>query len=145
MSAPVPNLRQMIHPWRRLRALAHVTLKWHDHAPDGVTDFEAGVVSLRRGMDQARRRSTLMHELLHVERGPVPMGLAAREELRVWKEAARLLLPDVEAIGDALAWAHGDLAAAADELWVDVPTLRMRLKYLHPVERGWLRKRLEDH
>lgn len=134
----------MIHPWRRLRHLTHVTLLWADDGPDGVTDFDAGTVTLRRGMTQAERRSTILHECLHIERGPVPAGLVDREELRVWKESARLLLPDVAAIGDALAWGQGDVAAAAEELWVCEDTLRVRLKHLHPSERGWLKRRLEQ-
>jgi hypothetical protein len=134
----------MIHPWRRLRHLTHVTLLWADEGPAGETDFEASTITLRRGMTQAERRSTVLHECLHVERGPVPMGLASREELRVWKEQARLLLPDVEPIGDALAWCQGDVVAAAEELWVCEDTLRVRLTHLHPAERGWLKRRLEQ-
>jgi hypothetical protein len=132
-----------IHPWRRLRELAHVRLLWHEGGPPGWTDFEESTISLRRGLNQAERRSTVMHECLHVERGPVPMGLADREELRVEKESARLLLPDVKVIGEALAWAR-DLSEAADELWVDEQMLRVRLRYLHPAERGWLKQRLEE-
>jgi hypothetical protein len=134
---------RMIHPWRRLRQLSHITLLWADDGPAGETDFEASTITLRRGMSQAERRSTVLHECLHAERGPVPMGLAAREELRVWKEQARLLLPDVKLVADALAWAQGDVVAAADELWVCEDTLRVRLKHMHPSERGWMRARLE--
>lgn len=133
----------MIHPWRRLRALTHITLGWHDGGYPGWTDFHT-TISVRRGMDQARRRSAILHEVLHVERGPVPLSLAGREELRIWKEAARLLLPDLEPIADALIWTEHDVEAAADELWVCPDTLRVRLKYLHPAERGWLKARLED-
>lgn len=132
-----------IHPWRRLRALAHITLHWHDDGHKGITDFEAGTISLRRGMSWAERRTTVLHECLHVERGPVPMTLAGREELRVEKETARLLMPDIRVLGDALAWAR-DLAEAADELGVDQQALEVRLTYLHPAERGWLKERLEE-
>lgn len=136
-------LAAMLHPWRRLRDLAHVRLLWHDGGPKGVTNFAAQTISLRRGMTQAERRSTVLHECLHVERGPVLTTLAAREELRVEKETARLLLPDVHRVGDALAWAH-DLREAADELWVDEQLLRCRLEHLHPAERGYLKRRLTD-
>lgn len=133
-----------IHPWRRFRGLAHITLLWHDGGDAGVTDFGDSTVSLRRGMTQAERRTTVLHECLHVERGPVPVGLATREELRVERETARLLLPDIKVVGDALAWAR-DLAEAADELWVDEQLLRVRLEHLHPSERGWLKQRLEEY
>lgn len=133
----------MIHPWRRLRDLAHVTLLWHDDGPMGVTNFARQTISLRRGLTQAERRSTVLHECLHIERGPALTTLAAREELRVERESARLLLPDVRLVGDALAWAR-NLDEAADELWVDRKTLRTRLETLHPAERGYLKSRLAD-
>lgn len=135
----------MIHPWRRLRALSHIRLVWHDGGPMGETDFGAMTISLRRGLTWEERRCTVLHECLHVERGPVPMGLMPREELRVRKETARLMLPDVQAIGDAYAWAQGDDEAAAHELGVDVDVLRTRMRYMtHPAERGYLARRFAD-
>jgi hypothetical protein len=131
------------HPWRRLRELAHVSLVWHDGGPMGRTHFSTNTISLRRGLTWAERRCTILHECLHVERGPVPLTLAGREEERVRRQTARLMLPDLQAIGEALAWAHNE-HEAADELCVDVPTLRYRLRHLHPSERGWLHRRLEE-
>jgi hypothetical protein len=132
-----------IHPWQRLGRLAHVRLLWHDGGECGVTDFEASTVSLRRGMTQAQRRTTVLHECLHVERGPVPVGLAGREELRVEKETVRLLMPDLGEIAEALRWSH-DLHEAAEELWVDEQALRVRLAHLRPAEQAWLDLRLGD-
>jgi hypothetical protein len=132
------------HPWRRFRGLAHYTLCWHDHGPLGLTDFVARTVSLRRGLDQAQRRSTIMHETLHAERGPVPMGLAAKEETYVRKQTARELLPCIVTVGDALIWAQGHVEPAADELWVDLPTLTDRLKYCTTGEREYLLRRLQQ-
>lgn len=154
MSALVPTVARVsqnpsawTHPWRRLRSLSHITLLWHDRDHDeayGITDFAADTISLRSDLDQAGRRSTLLHECLHVERGPALAGvLAAREELRVRREAARILLPNIRAVGEALAWAH-TLEEAAGELWVDVDTLRDRLDFLHPAELHYLRARLDD-
>lgn len=108
-----------------------------------TTDHEAGTVTLATGMDQAQRRSTIEHERQHVLRGPVPTWLEAREEREVDKAAARTLLPDIEAVGEALAWAQC-LAEAADELWVDEDTLRARLEHLHPAELHYLRRRLAE-
>lgn len=145
LASTVPGMSWGIHPWRRLRALAHITLVWHDDGPMGETDFEAGVISLRRGMSQAERRSTILHECLHVERGPVPMGLADKEEERVCRHTAQELLPDVRAIADALAWARWNLVEAAEELWVDVDTLACRLATMtHPAERAYMRQRFEE-
>lgn len=141
-----PSLRP-IHPWRRFARLAHIELKWHDQADCadyGVTDFEAQTISLRSDLDQAGRRATILHEVLHVERGPAvddPV-LIEREELRVRRAAARMLLPDIRSIGEALAWAR-NAAEAAWELWVDEDTLLDRLENLHPSELHYLRARLE--
>lgn len=132
-----------IHPWRRLRALAHITLLWHDDGPAGVTDFDENTISLRRGMTHDERRTTVLHECLHVERGPSLNTLQEREELRVDRETARLLMPDVKVVGEALAWAR-DLDEAAWELSVDQAALVVRLQNLHPAERAYLKRRLED-
>lgn len=134
----------MGNPWRRLSKLAHIDLIWHDGGPMGLTDHAAGTISLQRGLTRAERRSTLAHELMHVQRGPTldDPALVEREELRVERESARWLLPDVRPIGEALAWAY-DLDEAAAELGVDARTLWVRLHYAHPTERGYLRRRLE--
>lgn len=144
MSVATPSLPAMSlpHPWRVLGSLTHITLVWHDGGDMGETDHEAGTISLRRGMTWAQRRSTVIHECLHVLRGPSLDTLEEREELRVEKESARWLLPDVRVIGEALAWSYSR-AEAADELHVDERTLAIRLRYLHPSERGYLHERLE--
>lgn len=110
----------------------------------GWTDFGAKVISLRRGMTWEQRRCTILHECLHAERGPVPRGLAAREELRVEKETARLLLPNIKAVADAYVWALGDDDGAATELGVDAGTLRVRMRWCHPAERAYLARRFEE-
>jgi hypothetical protein len=132
-----------IHPWRRLRELAHIELLWHDEGDAGVTDFEANTISLRRGMTHDERRSTILHECLHVERGAVLETMTQKEERRVEREAARLLLPNIRAVGEALAWGR-DLAESAWELNVDEGTLYVRLTNLHPAERAYLKRRLEE-
>lgn len=132
----------MHHPWRALRALERFELRWA-HLPIGKlgeTDFDAETITLAHGLDQAERRSTIAHELEHIERGWSPC--TAREECAVDREAARKLI-EVRALGEALAWAV-DEQEAADELWVDVHMLRARLRHLHPAERGYLRRRLAD-
>lgn len=65
------------------------------------------------------------------------------EELRVRRLAARMLLPDIRKIGEALAWAH-TYTEAAEELWVDLDTLLDRLDSLHPAELHYLRRRLAE-
>ena len=93
---------------------------------------------------QVQRRSTLAHELVHAERRDEPCGslvLDLRQESVVSKLAARRLIP-VKALGEALAWSR-DIDEVADELWVDVDTLRTRLNHLHPAERAFLLQRIE--
>ena len=133
----------MVHPWRMLRNAEHVLLDWHDGGPMGRAIFATDTISLRRGLTWAERRCTVIHELLHLSRGPVSECRGPAEEEAVRRETARIMLPDVRALGEAIAWAH-DEHEAADELGVDVDVLRYRLRHLHPAERGYLRDRLED-
>lgn len=131
---------RMYHPWGRLRDLAHFTLH-REHLPEGVlgeTDFDAKTVTLAIGLDQAERRSTLAHELEHIERGWSPCDV--RTECQI-ERAAAVKLIGIRDLGEAMAWASG-LEEAAEELWVDVPLLRARLAHLHPAERAYLRRRL---
>lgn len=133
----------MYHPWRAFRALTDVRLRWA-HLPDemfGYTNYEANEVVLAHDLTQAERRCTIAHEVEHILRGPVPPHLIEREEKAVDRNVARLLLPNIDEVADALAWAN-DIVTAAEELWVDEGTLKARLTYLHPAERAYLKNRL---
>lgn len=57
-------------PWEHLGHLTSVTLTWHDDGPRGLTDFATLTISLLRGLTGPELRSTLAHELVHIERGP---------------------------------------------------------------------------
>ncbi len=134
----------MYHPWRHLRALSLWDLVWCD-LPVGVlglTDFAAGRVTLDPRQTQAERRSTIAHELAHIERGPTLADpwWQAREELHVDRIAAGRLIT-THALAEALAWSC-DPHEVADELWVDVPTLMARLRHLTDAEVHYLRRRL---
>lgn len=134
------------NPWRAFRELTDWTLKWR-RLPAGVwaeTCFETHTVTMTLGLNQAERRCTIAHETQHILRGPAPEGMEEREEEVVDRIAARLLLPDVRAVGDALAWSP-DLYVAASELWVDEFILGSRLRHLHASERAFLKRRLSDH
>ena len=84
----------------------------------------------------------MTHELEHVHRGPVPADecLAAREEAVVDGIAARRLVSLRELI-EALLLSHHE-SEVADELWVDVPTLRTRIAGLAEAERVAIEDRL---
>ena len=131
----------MFDPWRALRALAHVTLVWHEGGPAGWTHFPTATISLRRGMTLAERRSTIAHEVEHITRGPAHVGYERREELAVCTAVAKRLIT-FEALVDAMVWS-GDEYELAAELWVDVGTVRDRLRSLSPWESAELRRRME--
>ncbi|MFC2623676.1 MAG: ImmA/IrrE family metallo-endopeptidase [Propionibacterium acidifaciens] len=101
----------------------------------GRVDWARRVVTVDCRLSAAQRRCTLAHELVHVERGPVPADpwLAAREEAAVEAEAARRLI-GIDALADALAWSSQP-AEIADELGVDVQTLMVRVGGLSVAER----------
>lgn len=148
MSGLALSVPRVIHPWRRLRALGDTwELRWHHPDEDsdaGFTLFDEQVISLRSDLTWAERRCTVLHECLHAERGPTIEGvLAEREELAVRRLTARLMLPDVKLVGEALAWATST-DEAADELCVEMSVLRDRLRWLHPSERGYLKLRLAE-
>ena len=146
MSVPAVSINDVHHPWRRLR----------DEYPDWIVvwcelehdlahaDWDAKAIYMDRRLSQAERRSTVAHELFHLDRGPAPLDprLLAREEAIVEQLAARALIPIPE-LGEALAWSYA-LDEAAAELWVDRNLLEARLAHLHPAERHYLRRRLTD-
>lgn len=135
----------MHHPWRAFRELEEWTLRWAvlPFGIWGLTDFGDKTVTLAHGLTQAERRCTIAHETQHIHRGEVPAWRQPHEEREVDRNVARLLLPDIYAIGEALAWATCN-EEAADELWVDDLTLRARLDSLHPAERAYLKRRLAE-
>jgi hypothetical protein len=133
------------HPWRHL-ADHHPDIEvcWHDLPPDTLGYTDGATVVLANGLTQAERRCTLTHELGHVHRGPLPADpwLAAREHAAIDREAARLLV-ELHALADALRWSD-DADEVADELWVDVPTLRARLADLTAHEADVLNRALAE-
>lgn len=95
-------------------------------------------IVLRRGLSLVEQRSTLWHELVHAERGD--QHCDDKTERVVERDAARLAI-DVHALADALLWsAHP--AEVADQLKVTEDLLTVRLRHLHPAERGYLRRRM---
>lgn len=141
--APTVAPMSSFNPWRMLRELADVKLLWHDGGPMGRTVHSAQTISLRTGMTWEQRRCTVAHECQHIENGPQPLGLRAKEEERVRRDTALLMIPQIRPVGDAIAWALSE-EEAAQELGVDVYVLRYRLKHMSPMERAWLNHRLEQ-
>ena len=98
----------------------------------GATDG-TGAIQLHPHQSQAQRRSTLAHELAHLELRHGP-GCTEREEREAGALAARWLVP-LEDLVEASRWARS-LGELADELWVDVETVRIRLSTLGDAERA---------
>lgn len=134
------------HPWRMLRDhYVDVDVTCRHRLPDRVMGLQLGRrIWLARGLTQAERRCTLTHELVHRERGPVPHdpAAAAREERHVDEIAARRLIT-TEALVDGLRWTR-QLDDLAEHLWVDRPTLNVRMATLDPLEVAELEHHLED-
>lgn len=147
MSPAASTVSAMHHPWRELRALPHIDLRWHVGAPAGETQWWSDgsvVISLSKDLKQTERRSTLTHEIRHVLRGRPPIGEAARrkEEREIDLEAARLLIP-LDALIDALRWT-GNHHELAETLWVDFGTFVNRIKGLTEGEWRTIREALNE-
>lgn len=122
-------------PWAYLRSRPDLTLVWADLPGRlrGCTDGQR-TIWLDRRLLQHERRCTLAHELVHVHYHHV--GRQPRTvENRVREETARILLPDVDKIVDALSWGQ-TLGEVADDLWVTHDTLVCRLDHLTNAERA---------
>ena len=133
----------MAEPWKTLKAMADLVLVHAPIAERGRYYHRHRAIVLRGGLTQAERRSTLAHELVHAERGDEPCcspELDARQERVVEQLAARRLIP-LDALVAALMWAQDD-HELADELWVDVDTVRSRREGLTLQERVEIEKRL---
>lgn len=139
-------MSQRWHPWRH--AAEHypdVIISCHRELPEqmwGLTNFSLRKVWICKRLRQVHRRCTLTHELIHLERGPVPPHLQADEERIVDELAARRLieLPDLI---EALRWTQ-DPTELAEGLWVDRSTLKTRMNTLDPVEVANIEHALED-
>lgn len=128
----------MWHPWRTLRALAHVDLHWTKDLPVGVLGATDGRhIWMDDRQLQVERRSTLAHELAHLHLEHTG-GCGPREEDEARALAARWLI-DMDSLLDALAWSE-HLEEVADELWVDLDTLYARLDTLTGAERAAIRE-----
>lgn len=114
----------MFHPWRKLRQLRSVRLHWQ--VMQGTLGETNGIdlVWMHPHQGQAQRRSTLAHELAHIDLDHTA-GCNGPDERAAELLAARWLIT-LPALIDALRWAVS-VEEAADELWVDPATVRVRL------------------
>lgn len=129
------------HPWRAIRALTDVTVRWEPRSGLlGGWCARTRTLVLHPDQTQAERRCTAAHELVHIERGDVG-ECDDRTERLVHEEAARRLIP-IRALAEQVVFYEDDHEALAEALWVDQETLRVRIEHLHPSERGLLKRAL---
>jgi hypothetical protein len=137
-------------PWRHLRSLPHIDLRWTDDDDllDGAHAWyyhRLRAIVMDKRLTQVERRSAIAHELGHAIRGDLPCGsdiLDARQEDVVEQWAARKLI-ELPALADALKWSD-DPEEVADALWVTRDLLLARIEHLHPSERAYLRRALDQ-
>ncbi|OZE04376.1 hypothetical protein CH249_25935 [Rhodococcus sp. 05-2255-3B1] len=134
------------HPWRHLRdEHPHVHVAYPDGGSGCLGKWTSDGIEINRRSNQRERRCTLTHEIVHVERGPVPadLRLAMREEETVDRITAERLI-ELDALIDVIAWNRNRIDdEAAEELWVDLPTLLTRVRNLTDDERAFIDEELE--
>lgn len=87
-------------------------------------DFAARVITLRPDLSTGQVHVALVHELIHLLRGPAFVGLEEHEEMAVHAEVARLLAPRHE----LPAMLHGaNPTEIAERLVIDRHTARLAL------------------
>jgi Zn-dependent peptidase ImmA (M78 family) len=99
------------------------------------------IIALAADSSPAQRRCTLVHEIVHLERGVRDCGpWLAREEYYVDRVVALRLLP-LDVLAPAIRDAGGveDLTEIARQLDVDTQTLAMRLSLLTSADRARVR------
>lgn len=126
------------HPWRHMgEKYPHVIICTGYQLDHGVRGLVRGNrIWLCKTLDQAERRTTLSHEIGHLERGILPTGknsmYTRREERIVDEIAARRLIP-LPALIDALKWTNQP-SELADVLWTTERIVKCRMESLDPVE-----------
>jgi hypothetical protein len=132
--------RMSWHPWRAIRHLDDVTVRWERR--DGLLgswDAATRTMTFHPDQSQRQRRCTAAHEVVHVERGDVGHCTPGLER-RVEEEAARRLV-SLAALADALLWCVDEWELAED-LWVDQATVRARLDSLTAWEQAYVEDRM---
>lgn len=139
------------HPWQTLADMPDVELVWTDDdallcGDDAWWDPDTRQIWMDSRLKRVVRRCALAHELAHVVREDFACG-DPRTDLRMERDADRLaarwLLPDLEAIAVAYVTAESD-GHAADMLYVTVDLLEARCSALHPAERHYIRRKVDE-
>lgn len=107
----------------------------------GWLDLAKGSVKIRRHLDDARRRSTLAHEMVHYDRGDIACDNLL-DQMRV-EQAVRTAtanwLISLRDLAYTLAVSQTE-SEAAQRLRVDVQTLRQRVDALSPQDADYVER-----
>lgn len=142
LSEAPPWITGVWHPWRALRERSEITVRWERmDGRLGAWCADTKTIRMHPGQGQAQGRVTATHEQIHAERGHRGCQPDA-VELSVKKATARRCITLYALVDAVLFYGAEDLVALADELWVDIETVMIRLTHLHPAERGYLERRL---
>lgn len=101
------------------------------------------VILIESGHTWPEKRCSLAHAVAHLDLGHDKMRrgyFEAREEAGANQMAARRLIT-LDDLAEVLCWTR-DYGEIAEELQVDVPTLRVRERHLHIAERHYLRRQV---
>lgn len=86
----------------------------------GLTAFESKTVTLDPDLDPGEWRATLVHELLHLLRGPVPHRLADTEEAVIRRETGQTLVPGAAELAESRpTWTADEMQSLAARYQVD--------------------------
>lgn len=131
-------------PWAELASLPGIQVLYEEIEDCwGFYDHATETIHLDSRLNQAERRCTLTHELIHAHGRDKAEHVTPAVERRVENEAARRLIP-LDALADILRWAPNE-HVVADALWVDVDTVRNRLDGLTAEERTYISERQDRH
>lgn len=132
-------------PWAHARGMdIRIAYRFLPRGEVGWWNLATRTVFLDSRLSQIVRRCTLAHELVHAERGDDGRCASAwhenKLEVQVHAEAARRLI-GLEHLALALLL-HEHEHDQAEELWVDIDTLRARLAGLSAIERAAMEGRM---
>lgn len=127
-SAP-PETRAVLDTLRSALARGPVTITTADlDGLMGVTLFPERTVAISPDLDAGEFRATLVHELLHLIRGPVTADLIDAEEEAVERATADLLVPNAAALTRLPhRWTRPQMALLAESFGADLATVQLAL------------------
>lgn len=130
-------------PWRdaEMRYPA-VHIDWHQLAPAHAAWIPSeGVILVDDSLSPAEQRCALAHELAHLDTDDSAVSMCwfrTRQESAADQLTARRLIV-IDDLIEVLRYSVDPREVAA-ELDVSVPVLAMRWRWMHPAERGLLRR-----